>query len=224
MLRQCECVNFGERVQYHHTLERVFLFFVLSTKCSLRSMLWQKSIILLSSGPYIAPHLECHCVYDIGEATAKHEYGYCESNKCLATYIATLPVCRIKENITNSCFCIKHIYEQSDIKTYPEYDSFERQGSEYFNSAYFKGTCSANPANSWFIQWVDAYCPAQINQISCTLSFVDKYACDTTCEVSPWSLEYCCPSEVDCKGGLLQACPYEQCRLEALSTVVVVLK
>jgi len=112
-----------------------------------------------------------------------------------------------------------------DIHRYPEYDSFERQASIYFNSAYFQGTCSENPKDSWFIQWVDSYCPAQIGQNRCSRFFVVDIngMCYTKCQMSPWNSEYCCPSETDCKGGLLQACPYEQCRLEALQKVSEVL-
>jgi len=115
---------------------------------------------------------------------------------------------------------------KSDINRYPEYDSFEREASMYFNSAYFQGTCSEFPNDFWFIRWVDAFCPEKMSQNRCSSQSIThkEGICITTCKVSPWTSEYCCPSKDDCNGGLIKACPYEQCRIEALKKVLEVLK
>jgi len=57
----------------------------------------------------------------------------------------------------------------SDVSSYPKYDYFETKVSQYFNQAYFEGTCSDVPLDSFLVQWVERNCPATMSQAACAL-------------------------------------------------------
>lgn len=105
----------------------------------------------------------------------------------------------------------------SDITQYPVYDSFETHLDRYFNSAYFEGICADNSSSVWIMDWVNRNCPLTMGKDACELSAESREVCDTTCKMSPWQKESCCPSENLCLvEEQLSTCPYNQCRFQVL--------
>lgn len=113
----------------------------------------------------------------------------------------------------------------ADPMSYPQYDLFEKQLSQYFNDAYFDGICSVDIGNdsseAWLMRWIDQNCPLILGDEGdiCAPNRSDLLPCDTECEDSAATGQECCPSEVLCRTGVQDACPYQQCRVNVLSEV-----
>jgi len=122
----------------------------------------------------------------------------------------------------------------SDPVSYPNYDAFEKQLSQYVNDAYFDGVCSTDndasaSADPWLMNWIDRKCPLARDQdmyTVCAPNRNDLLQCDTECEDNAESDDdrECCPVEVLCLSGVQDVCPYDQCRITILSEVSMWMK
>ena len=169
----------------------------------------------------------------IGSANQVQREGCCPG-RCVLGYYQILLVGSIVAFMFVGLFLkstIDSIQFTLDKNGDTEYDKFEIDISSRFNSNYFAALCSEFPENTWFLDWSDTICPATMNyEEKCFIPrskrdpLADRDVCEafTACESEPFNPTFCCPDEQACSAETWgkAACPYEQCRTEALNWLV----
>ena len=122
-----------------------------------------------------------------------------------------------------------------DTTAFPHYDPFEKHLSLIFNDAYFdtvcEGTSHSSRSNVWFRDWIKGNCPPSPSigrHEFCATNRSDLLQCNARCEdtVAASGLDVesdfqCCPAESLCLSGVLDACPYQNCRPQVLEEVTI---
>jgi len=102
----------------------------------------------------------------------------------------------------------------------------EKSIARRVNKEYFEDLCGSE--KSWFMTWVNKYCPATMGSSKCKLTGLNKNQCDTACsldEGEPWTVDDCCPDELQCdfnsgKEENPDSCPFHQCRKPMLEWII----
>lgn len=198
-------------------------------------------IVLVSSSLALFCSLCCGCCGSIRQIERK---GFCAGRRILGLHqiilIALFVLCT-RQYIGISRREASLSVVLSNPASYPNYDAFEKELSQYFNDAYFHRVCStdddADAANArtdtyWLMNWIYRKCSPlvasdQERDDICAPNRNDLLQCDTDCEDSAAPNNddrECCPSEVLCLSGVQDACPYEQCRIDVLREVSLWMK
>ena len=123
----------------------------------------------------------------------------------------------------------------SEPAAFPQYDPFEKRLSLLFNDAYFETVCEGTSHSSrssvWFRDWIKDNCPPSPSigrHEFCASDRKDLLKCNADCEdrvaASGLGIEsdlQCCPAETLCLSGVLDACPYQNCRPQVMEEVTV---
>lgn len=177
----------------------------------------------------------------IGAVNQTEREGYCSGRRLLATYLVLLiallvVVIQITMDSTQITDSIEMTLQQPGRT---EYDAFETKIAPRFNGYYFDALCETYPENSWYMGWIDDNCPASVGLSTCAMaepSSLKDQVCDGSrgrCNRDPFSTEDCCPDEIMCDAAIadwkdngvydkvaLSACPYHQCRRQALRYIM----
>ena len=123
----------------------------------------------------------------------------------------------------------------SEPTAFPQYDPFEKRLSFIFNDAYFvtvcEGTSHSSKSSIWFRDWIKENCPPSPSigrHEFCAANRLDLLTCNADCEdsvaASGLGIEsdfQCCPAETLCLSGVLDACPYQNCRPRVIDEVTL---
>lgn len=102
--------------------------------------------------------------------------------------------------LENQCDRMNGILNDRD--SFPEYNSFERHISNYFNKLYFE-SFSSDATVDWVMTTVENKCPKRMSHEYCTSSEVEEF--EANCDFSSKS---CCPVKSLCiDSGMKVACP-----------------
>ena len=123
----------------------------------------------------------------------------------------------------------------SEPTAFPQYDPFEKHLSFIFNDAYFdtvcEGTLHSSRSSVLFRDWIKVNCPPSPSigrHQFCADNRMDLLQCNADCEdsvaTSGLGIEsdiQCCPAETLCLSGVLDACPYQNCRPQVIEGVTL---
>ena len=162
-----------------------------------------------------------------GTMTQIERKGKCSGRRLLTIYqifLVILLVCTARFGIEGK-LTVESMESTLSAKANekpPWYDRGDRILAAKFNEHYFDDLCSASPADSYLLNWVDKNCPASMSLKSCAVG-ENRQACQTgnkcpdkkKCEEDMAS----CMKDKTRSNKCMSKCPYDMCRFEILEAV-----